>query len=155
MHLTTHSNYFNHAHLVAVRCEASEATPEVAAVSEATCYMYWHWERLPFGNNQAQLFVWHSIVLQLAAASVEYMQLRTLCHIATGPALVEDLSLASSSITWLKASNLRTCTPCSQAHLYCILSHKRPSPWKRPPPPVLMTLWFTYICVMHTNGLSV
>ncbi len=45
------------------------------------------------------------------------MQLRTLCHIATGPALVEDLSVAS---TWLKASNLCTWT---HRHVCTVFSH--------------------------------
>ncbi len=36
----------------------------------------------------------------------------------------------------------------------CILSSKHLSPCKRPPP-FLMILWFTYVCVIHTDGFSV
>ncbi len=36
MHLSVQFNHFNCAHWVAVRCEASEATPTVAEASEAS-----------------------------------------------------------------------------------------------------------------------
>ncbi len=41
MHLSVQFNHFNHALWVAVRCEASEATPTVAIASEATCTIHW------------------------------------------------------------------------------------------------------------------
>ncbi len=37
MYLSAQINHFNHALWVAVRCEASEATPAVAEASEVTC----------------------------------------------------------------------------------------------------------------------
>ncbi len=41
MHLSVQYNHFNRAHWVVVRCEASEATPTVAEVSEASgSYLY-------------------------------------------------------------------------------------------------------------------
>ncbi len=46
MHLSVQFNHFNRAHWVAVRCEASEATPAVAETSEASC-TNWTWENFP------------------------------------------------------------------------------------------------------------
>ncbi len=37
MYLSSQFNHFNHALWVAVRCEASEATPAIAEANEATC----------------------------------------------------------------------------------------------------------------------